>query len=132
MTNQPSRIFYAEDSEEIAFLVRAILEREGYDVDHVENGRVGVEYVAANPPPDLAILDIMMPYLDGFQLVREIRARPDWDRVPVLMVSAKAREADIERALALGADDYIVKPFSPVDLVARTRRMLETGRVARS
>lgn len=120
-------ILYVEDNEEIAFLMKAILEREGFEICHYLNGSDAVAHVHSMAPSSIVILDIMIPYLDGFQLIREIRAQDSWAAVPILMVSAKSREQDIVQALELGANDYVTKPFRPPELLARIKRLLGTS-----
>ncbi len=74
--------------------------------------------------PDLVLLDIMLPYHDGLEILARLRAQPEWEDVPVIMLTAKSREANIVRALEVGADDYVTKPFQPDELLARLRRFL--------
>lgn len=74
--------------------------------------------------PVLILLDVMLPYIDGFELVRLIRARADWDAVPIVMLTAKSTGPDIVRALDEGANDYVIKPFQPTELLTRLRRFL--------
>ena len=116
-------ILLIEDDVDIVFLVRFILERERYTVKVAEEGRAAMACLA-DPPPSLVLLDIMLPFTDGFQLLESIRAQPAWAKVPVVMLTAKAQERDCVRALDAGANDYIVKPFRPEELVARVRRLL--------
>ncbi len=120
--NAPTRLLMVEDEEDIAFLVRFLLERNGIEVEHLPDGRQALARLQA-PPPDLVLLDVMLPYHDGLELVERLRAEPAWAQVPVLMLTAKARERDIVRALELGADDYVTKPFQPEELLARIRRL---------
>lgn len=122
------RILMVEDEEDIAFLIRYMLERHGFVVDHAADGRQALEHFAQAEPPDLTLMDIMLPYHDGLELIERLRAQPDWESVPVLMLTAKAREVDIVRALELGADDYVTKPFQPEELLARIRRLLRGRR----
>lgn len=117
------RILVAEDDGDVAYLVRYILEREGHTVVHVHNGREA-EAAMTEAPPLLAVLDIMMPYKDGFEILDRIRAHPQWKAIPVIMLTARGLEADIVRALDAGASDYIVKPFQPEELRARVRRLV--------
>ncbi|RUR35297.1 response regulator [Vreelandella populi] len=128
MPTTDSTILIVEDEEDIAFLLRFILERNGYHVEHAEDGRQALERVdpgsSSSQVPDLVLLDIMLPYHDGLEVLARLRAQPAWAEVPVLMLTAKAREADIVRALELGADDYVTKPFQPDELLARLRRFL--------
>ncbi len=122
------RILMVEDEEDIAFLIRFLLERHGFVVEHAADGRQALEHFATNTPPDLALMDIMLPYHDGLELIERLRAQAGWEAVPVLMLTAKAREADVVRALELGADDYVTKPFQPEELLARIRRLLRGRR----
>lgn len=129
MTESASqRILMVEDEEDIAFLIRFLLERHGFAVDHAADGRQALDCLATNAPPDLTLMDIMLPYHDGLELIERLRAQPGWETLPVLMLTAKAREVDVVRALELGADDYVTKPFQPEELLARIRRLLRTRR----
>jgi len=129
MTESASqRILMVEDEEDIAFLIRFLLERHGFAVEHAADGRQALDCLATNVPPDLALMDIMLPYHDGLELIERLRAQPGWETLPVLMLTAKAREVDVVRALELGADDYVTKPFQPEELLARIRRLLRTRR----
>lgn len=122
------RILMVEDEEDIAFLIRFMLERHGFSVEHAADGRQALDKLANSAPPDLTLMDIMLPYHDGLELVERLRAQPGWESVPVLMLTAKAREVDIVRALELGADDYVTKPFQPEELLARIRRLMRRPR----
>ncbi|WP_312253761.1 response regulator [Stutzerimonas nitrititolerans] len=122
------RILMVEDEEDIAFLIRFLLERHGFIVEHAADGRQALERLTSIEPPDLALMDIMLPYHDGLELIGRLRAQAAWEAVPVLMLTAKAREADVVRALELGADDYVTKPFQPEELLARIRRLLRGRR----
>jgi DNA-binding response OmpR family regulator len=82
--------------------------------------------VIANPAPDLVLLDVMLPYVDGFEIVGLIRAQPEWRDTPVIMLTAKNTERDTVRALDAGANDFVIKPFQPQELLARLRRFLKT------
>jgi len=113
-----------EDAEEISFLLDYVLKRAGFDVAIARDGRQAVDHIQREPPPDIAVLDILLPYFNGFELVAKIRASPTWHNVPVIMLSAKSHEKDIVRALELGANDYILKPFQPNEVIARLRRFL--------
>jgi DNA-binding response OmpR family regulator len=117
-------VLVVEDDEHIAKVLSFMLERQGYRVTHVADGRAASDYVAASGAPDLVLLDVMLPYVDGYEIVRQIRARAGWAGVPVLMLTAKNAEQDTVRALDAGANDFIVKPFQPNELLARVRRAL--------
>ena len=116
-----------EDDEQIGQLVKFIVEREGFEVTLAQDGRA-VQQLIANPDaaaPAVIVLDIMLPFVDGFQLIAEIRAHPQWKDSPTIMLSAKSQEKDMARALAAGASDFLVKPFMPDDLRARIRRLVK-------
>jgi DNA-binding response OmpR family regulator len=115
-----------EDARAIAMLLRFILEREGFRVEHAADGREAQRLIASMSPPAVVLLDIMLPYADGFELIASIRAQPGWETLPILMLSSKGSEGDIARALDAGADDYMVKPFQPDELKARLRRLLRS------
>ena len=120
---QPA-VLVAEDDEQISYLLSFLLEREGYRVLLARDGQEVIRLIDEIPPPRLAILDIMMPYADGFELLARIRAKPDWRNTPVIMLTARSQEKDIVRALDMGASDYVVKPFLPEELKARIRRLV--------
>ena len=112
-----SRILIIEDEEAIAELERDYLELSGFSVEIVNDGRLGLQK-ALNEDYDMFILDVMLPHIDGFEICKRIRE----DRnTPILMVSARKEDIDKIRGLGLGADDYITKPFSPSELVARVK-----------
>lgn len=113
-----------EDDNSIALLLRFILERDGFQVTHAADGREAQRQIAQMVPPTIVILDVMLPYVDGYELLAGIRARADWKSVPVVMLTTKGREVDIAHAFDTGADDYVVKPFQPEELRARLRRLL--------
>ena len=103
-----------------------MLERQGYRTQLMVDGLAARRIVEELPePPQLVLLDVMLPYIDGFELVTLIRARAGWEQVPIVMLTAKNTERDIVRALDSGANDYIVKPFKPNELLARIRRYLK-------
>jgi DNA-binding response OmpR family regulator len=110
-----------EDEESIGLAVRDELEFEGFDVDLIEDGSAGLQAVIDNPP-DLIVLDLMLPGLNGFEICREVRRRglP----APIVILTARDQEVDRVRGLDLGADDYLVKPFSLAELLARIRAVL--------
>ena len=112
-----SKILIIEDEEAIADLEKDYLELSGFEVEIANRGDVGLEK-ALNEDYDLIILDLMLPGIDGFEICKRIREEKD---VPILMVSAKKDDIDKIRGLGLGADDYLTKPFSPSELVARVK-----------
>jgi DNA-binding response OmpR family regulator len=123
---QPAALI-VEDDEQIAFLLRFIMEREGFQVHYAPDGRQARQLIDTLPPPAIVTLDVMLPYADGFQLLVDIRNKPGWQVLPVLMLTSKSQEKDIVRALELGANDYVVKPFKPEELRARMRRLVKVA-----
>jgi len=116
-------ITIVDDEEDIVKLVSHHLKREGFKVKEFHNGRDFLSYVESMVP-DLAVLDIMLPGIDGLEICRILKNKSTTASVPIIMLTAKASEADVVVGLELGADDYIVKPFSPRELVARVKTVL--------
>lgn len=106
-------------------LLRFYLEREGYAVTATTDGRLAKEVIEDMEPPSLALLDIMLPYAGGDDLLTHIRNHPVWRGVPIIMLTALSAGHSIARMLDAGASDYIVKPFNPQELTARVRRLLK-------
>ncbi|MBC7839404.1 MAG: response regulator [Nitrospiraceae bacterium] len=105
-------------------LLKFILARGGYTVVHAADGQQAHTMIDEMPPPALVLLDIMLPYLNGLQLLAHIRQKAEWRQVPIIMLTADSNERDIQQALAAGANDYMVKPFNPRELTARLQRFL--------
>lgn len=121
----PSFVLLVEDDEHIAQLLKFMLERQGYRAELASDGRMAREFIETTQTiPALVLMDVMLPYHDGFELVSMIRSKPEWADTPIVMLTAKTMEEDIVRALDAGANDYIVKPFQPQELMARLRRFL--------
>jgi two-component system alkaline phosphatase synthesis response regulator PhoP len=116
------RILVVDDERDIVDLLRYNLVREGYDVVSAYNGKEALDKSAS--PPDLVILDVMMPVLDGFETCKKLKADPRTSGVPVIFLTASSSEVDEVLGLELGADDYIQKPISPRKLVARVKAAL--------
>jgi CheY-like chemotaxis protein len=116
-------VLVADDDEDILNLVRAALERAGHDVVAVVDGAQALAAVRARRP-DLVVLDITMPELDGLEVLRRLRADAETRALPVVLLSAQAQEADVERGFATGASAYVKKPFSPRELVQRLAELL--------
>ena len=121
--DQPT-VLIVEDDEQIAFLLQFIVEREGFRVLLARDGRAAQKLIDESVPPALSMLDVMLPYVDGFQLIAHIRAKPTWRDSKILMLTAKSQEGEIVRALDAGANDYLLKPFQPNELKARIRRLV--------
>lgn len=111
-----------EDNADVAYLLQYMLQRDGYAVEALANGRDAQKYISESAPTDVVVLDLMLPYIDGFELLAQIRESSGWRRVPVVVISGKVAEQDIVRAIELGADDYVTKPYKPLELSARIRR----------
>lgn len=118
------RALVVEDNEHVLYMLDFILRRAGYDVISVKNGRDAQTSIENLPPVDIVVLDLMLPYVSGFQLITEVRDDPEWQHVPILVLSGKVLEDDIVKALDLGANDYVTKPFRPEELLARMRRIV--------
>jgi two-component system, OmpR family, phosphate regulon response regulator PhoB len=123
------RVLIVEDEEPLMLLLRYNLEAEGYEVDSVSRGDEA-EIRLREQVPDIVLLDWMLPGLSGIELCRRIRARTDTERLPVIMLTARGEEGDRIRGLSTGADDYIVKPFSVPELLARVRALLRRAKPA--
>ncbi len=119
----PASALVVEDDEHIAHLLQFILEREGFSVHVARDGRAAKEFIEHQPPPAIVLLDVMLPFFDGFALIGMLRAQTGWQATPVIMLTAKTQEKDIIRALDAGANDYILKPFQPAELLARIKRL---------
>jgi two-component system, OmpR family, phosphate regulon response regulator PhoB len=117
------QILIVEDEEPLTMLLRYNLEAEGYGVESVGRGDEA-ELVLRERVPDLILLDWMLPGLSGIELCRRLRQRPETQRLPIIMLTARGEESERVRGLATGADDYVVKPFSVPELVARVRALL--------
>ena len=117
------RILIVEDEEPLVMLLRYNLEAEGYAVDSAGNGEEA-ELKLAEEVPDLVVLDWMIPIVSGIELCRRLRARAETAQLPIIMLTARGEEAERVRGFATGADDYMVKPFSVPELVARIRALL--------
>ncbi len=118
------RALVVEDNEHVAYMLEFMLERAGYDVTMAANGRDAQAAIENIAPVDVVLLDLMLPYVSGYQLIEEIRDDHDWQYVPIVVLSGKVLEEDIVKALDLGANDYVTKPFRPEELLARLRRVV--------
>jgi DNA-binding response OmpR family regulator len=123
MTEHEPLVLVADDDEDIRSLVTFRLERAGYRVVTASDGEHALS-LALEHSPDLAVLDVMMPRLDGYELTRRLRQHEATKSMPVILLTARAQEADVERGFEVGADDYIRKPFSPQELRARVQAIL--------
>lgn len=118
-----TKIFIADDDPIVRKFLSALLADAGFEVTAVSDGEKALAGVRETRP-DLVILDLVMPYKDGFEVCRGIRATPEVRNVPVIILSMKDREADALKSFELGADDFVRKPFNPLELIARIRKIL--------
>lgn len=121
MPPQPTRVLVVEDEPAISGLLRTYLEREGFSVEVVPRGRTALD-VLASRPAGVVLLDVGLPDMEGTEVCRRLRSRGDW--TPVIFATARDEEVDRVVGLELGADDYVTKPFSPREVVARVRAVL--------
>jgi len=118
-----TRVLVVEDDRDIAELVARYLSKAGFAVETVASGRDALSVIAERPP-DLLVLDLMLPQMDGLEICRVVRGNNNTSGMPIIMLTARAEESERIVGLELGADDYIAKPFSPNELVARVRALL--------
>ena len=116
-------VLAADDDEDILDLVAFRLERSGYTVLVARDGEEALK-LAAKELPDLAVLDVMMPKVDGFEVTRRLRADEATSRMPIILLTARSQDADVQQGFEAGADDYLRKPFSPQELRARVQAIL--------
>jgi DNA-binding response OmpR family regulator len=116
-------ILIADDEPNIVLSLEFVLAEEGYRVRVARDGREALEALAAETP-DLVLLDVMLPHVSGFDVCQRIRAEPAWRDVRIVMLSAKGREVEVQKGLALGADAYVTKPFAIKELLAEVARQL--------
>jgi DNA-binding response OmpR family regulator len=116
-------VLAADDDEDLLALVVFRLERSGYTVIQARDGQEALD-LARERKPDLAVLDVMMPKLDGFEVTRRLREDEATRRMPIILLTARAQDADVQQGFDAGADDYIRKPFSPQELRARVQAIL--------
>jgi len=120
------KILIADDEQNIVISLEFLMKREGYEVSIANDGEEAVARIRAELP-DLVLLDVMMPKKSGFEVCQEVKADPALQSVRILMLTAKGRDAEVAKGLALGADAYMTKPFSTKELVERVRSMLTAG-----
>jgi DNA-binding response OmpR family regulator len=120
------RVLVVDDEPNIVMSLRFLMEREGFEVEVAPTGEAALKALDRGPA-DLVLLDVMMPALDGFEVCQRIRSNPAWADTRIIMLTAKGREVERDKGLALGADEYVTKPFSTRELVARVKQMLGPG-----
>ena len=120
-----SRILIVEDDADLANLTTHWLERAGYSVQHVGDGAAALKMLGGDPLPTLVLLDVMLPKIDGFEVLRRIRADRRTRRLPVVVVTSFSRDKDEKRGRELGANDYIVKPLMELDFLKRVEHIVK-------
>jgi two-component system, OmpR family, alkaline phosphatase synthesis response regulator PhoP len=123
MSCMTKRVLIVEDDPDIAQLVARYLDKAGFTTERAASGREALQRIAAKPP-DVLVLDLMLPQVDGLEVCRVVRANDATAAIPIIMLTARAEESERIVGLELGADDYLTKPFSPNELVARVRALL--------
>ena len=117
------RVLVVDDEPNIVMSLEFLMRRAGFEVQVARNGREALTALDGMPP-DLMLLDVMMPEFDGYEVCERIRARPEWNATKIVMLTARGRETERERGLKLGADAYVTKPFSTRELVDQVKGML--------
>src|SRR5499426_1836879 len=125
------RVLVVEDEQDVAELIRYNLAKEGYDVRVTGNGADALRQ-AREARPELILLDIMVPQLNGWEVCRRLKQDADTRGIPVIMVTGRAEEGDKVLGFEMGADDYVTKPFSPRELIARVRAVMRRGKILES
>lgn len=121
----PKKILAVDDERHIVRLVEVNLQRAGYQVVTAFDGREALEKVKSEKP-DLVVLDVMMPYMDGFEVLKNLKADPVLAEIPVIMLTAKAQDADVFRGWQSGVDCYLTKPFNPMELLTFVKRIFDS------
>ena len=117
------RVLIADDEPNIVTSLEYLMTKSGYEVAVARNGDEALALVESFAP-DLVLLDVMMPLRSGYEVCQKMRERPEWRHIRIVMLSAKGREAEVSKGLSLGADDYVTKPFSNRDLIAKVAQLL--------
>jgi len=120
-----NRVLLVEDDPDVVALLKRWLGRDGYLVENAADGAAGLEVLKRDPLPHLVLLDVMLPKVDGFEVLRQLRAEPRTRGLPVVMVSSFSRDVDAARGRELGANDYIVKPLMEVDFLKRIEHLIK-------
>jgi DNA-binding response OmpR family regulator len=121
-------VLVVDDEPNIVLSLEFIMKQAGFEVRVARDGDEALGAIEASPP-DLVLLDVMMPNRDGYDVCQTIRANPAWKGIHIIMLTAKGRDIEREKGMALGADDYITKPFSTREVIARVEQFLDTGSV---
>jgi DNA-binding response OmpR family regulator len=116
-------VLIVDDEPNIVLSLEFLMKKEGYEVRSAGNGEKAMQAIAEKTP-DLILLDVMMPRKDGYELCQELRSNPSWKDIKIIMLTAKGRDVEREKGLALGADDYITKPFATQEVVEKVKSFL--------
>ncbi len=116
-------VLVVDDEPNIVLSLEFLMKKEGYEVQSAANGEEAMQAIGKKTP-DLILLDVMMPRKDGYEVCQELRANPAWKDIKIIMLTAKGRDVEREKGLALGADDYITKPFATQEVVEKIRLLL--------
>lgn len=117
------RVLIVDDEPNIVLSLKFLINQQGYEVRTAGSGEEALKALAEERP-DLILLDVMMPKPDGYEVCQKIRATPEWKDIPVIMLTAKGRDVERQKGLAMGADDYVTKPFATHELIAKVRAIL--------
>ncbi len=120
----PKKILIVDDEPSIIVPVQFLMEQNGYDVMVAFSGEEAMEIIAEKKV-DLILLDIMLPVIDGFEVCQRVRENPQWNKIKIILLTALGSDANVEKGLALGADAYITKPFSNIEIVDKVKELLE-------
>jgi DNA-binding response OmpR family regulator len=127
--SKPPSVLIVDDEPNIVLSLQFLMKKNGFEVRTAKDGEEAMAEIS-RAAPDLVLLDVMMPKIDGFSICKQIRANPEWKDMRIIMLTARGRDVEREKGLALGADDYITKPFSTKDAIARVEAMLGRPRKA--
>ena len=116
-------VLIVDDEPNIVLSLEFLMKKEGYEVQSASNGEEAMQAIGEKTP-DLILLDVMMPRKDGYEVCQELRANPAWEDIKIIMLTAKGRNVEREKGLALGADDYITKPFATQEIVKKVKSLL--------
>ncbi len=117
------KVLIVDDEANIVISIEFLIKQAGYTLDIAHNGEEALEKVATFQP-DLILLDVMMPKINGFEVCRRIKENPDWQHIKIVMLTAKGREVEVTKGIALGVDAYVIKPFSTKELMAEVKQQL--------
>ncbi|HSD61182.1 MAG TPA: response regulator [Burkholderiales bacterium] len=119
----PKKVLIADDEPNIVMSLEFLMQRAGYQVQVASNGEEALKF-ATELPPDLMLLDVMLPRMSGFEVCQKVRDNPACGAVKIIMLTAKGRDTEMAKGLAMGADAYVTKPFSTKDLLAQVKQIL--------